>query len=48
MLNAKTSNLMFLKTYNTDFDFITTTLTDQNRRPIEIEYKTSLTFLINK
>ena len=22
---------MFLKTYNTDFDFITTTLTDQNR-----------------
>ena len=48
MLNAKPSNLMFLKTYNTDFDFITTTLRDQNRRPIEIEYKTSLTFLINK
>ena len=32
-------NLVFLKTYNTEFDGIIITFTDQNGRPLEIEDK---------
>ena len=39
---------MFLKTYDTDFDEIIITFTDQNSRPLEIEDKVNLTLLINK
>ena len=39
---------MFLKTYNTGFDEIIITFTDQNGRPLEIEDKVNLTLLINK
>ena len=39
---------MFLKTYNTEFDEIVMTFTDQNVRPLEIENKVNLTLLINK
>ena len=42
------SNLVFWKTYNTEFDEIIITFTDENGRPLEIEYKVSLTLLINK
>ena len=48
MLNVEPSNLMFLKTYNTEFDEIIITFTDQNGRPLEIEDKVNLTLLINK
>ena len=41
LLNVKPSNLVFLKTYNTDFDIIIT-FTDQNGRPLEIEDKVNL------
>ena len=37
---------MFLKTYNTEFDKIIMTFTDQNSRPLEIEGKVNLTSLI--
>ena len=39
---------MFLKNYNTEFDEIIITFTDQNGRPLEIADKLSLTLLINK
>ena len=48
LLNVEPSNLVFLKTYNTEFDEIIITFTDQNGRLLEIEYKVSLTLLINK
>ena len=42
------SNLVFLKIYNTDFDEIILTFTDQNSGPLEKEDKINLTVLINK
>ena len=48
LLNFEPKNLMFLKTYNTDFDNITITFTDQNGRPLEIKDKVNLTFFITK
>ena len=47
LLNVEPSNLVFLKTYNTEFDEIIITFTDQNGRPLEIEDKTNLTLFIN-
>ena len=43
-----TSNLPFLKTYNTEFDDIMIAFTDQNCRLLEIKDKVNLTLLINK
>ena len=48
MLNVEPSNLVFLQTYNTEFDEIIITFTNQNGRPLEIEDKVNLTMLINK
>ena len=48
LLNVESSNLVFLTSNNTDFNEFIITFTDQNGRPLEIEYKVSLTFLINK
>ena len=42
------SNLVFLKTYETEFDEIIITFTDQNDRSLEIEYKENFALLINK
>ena len=42
------SNLVFLKTYNTEFDQIIITFTDPNGRLLEIEDKVNLTLLIDK
>ena len=36
LLNVEPSNLVSLKTYNTEFDEIIITFTDQNGRPLEI------------
>ena len=47
LLNIKSTNLVFLKTYNTQFDEIIT-FTDQNGRPLAIEDKVNLTLLVNK
>ena len=47
VLNIEPGNLVFLETYNTEFDEIMT-FTDQNGRPLEIEGKVNLTLLINK
>ena len=48
MLNVEPSNLVFLKTYNAEFDEIIIKSTDQNGRPLEIDDKINLTLLINK
>ena len=48
LLNVKPSNLVFLKTYNTQFDEIIITFSDKNGRVLEIEDKVNLTLLINK
>ena len=47
LLNVETSNSVFLRNYNTEFDDITT-FTDQNGRLLEREDKVNLTLLINK
>ena len=48
LLNVEPSNLVFLKTLNTEFDEIIITFTNQNDRPLEIEVKVNLTLLIKK
>ena len=48
VLNVAPSNSQFLKTYNTEFDEIIITVTDQNVRPLEIEGKVNLMLLLNK
>ena len=47
-LNVEPSNLVFLKTYYTEFDGIIITFTGQNGRLLEIENKANLALLINK
>ena len=42
------SNLVVLKTYNTEFDEITITFMNKNGRTLVIEGKVNLTLLINK
>ena len=37
LLNVEPSNLVFLKTYNIEFDGIIIPFSDQNGRPLEIE-----------
>ena len=48
LLNVEPSNLVFLKTYHTDFDEIIIRFKDQNGKLLEIEDKVNLTLLINK
>ena len=48
LLNVKSSNLVFWKSYYTDFDEIIRTFTYQNGRPLEIGDKVNLMFLVNK
>ena len=48
LLNVEPSNLVFLKTYNTDFAEIIITFIDQSGRLLEIEDKVNLASLINK
>ena len=46
MLNVEPSSLSFLQTYNTEFDEVIITFTDQNSRSSLIEDKVNLTLLI--
>ena len=48
LLNVEPSNLVFLKTFNTEFDETIMTFTDQNCRPLAIEDKVNLTLLTNE
>ena len=48
LLNVKLSNLVFLKTCNTEFDDIKITLSDETGRPLEIEDRINLALFIDK
>ena len=48
LLNVEPSYLVFLETYNTEFDEIIITFTDENGKLIEIEGRVNLTLLIDK
>ena len=50
MSNVEPNNLkiLFLKTFNTEFEEIIKTFTDQSGRLLEIEHKVNLALLINK
>ena len=48
LLNVDSRYLVFLKAYNTEFDEIIISFTDQNGRPLEIDDKVNLTLPINK
>ena len=47
LLNLKRRNLVFLETYNTEFNDIKITFTDRNGRLLEIQDKSNLMLLIN-
>ena len=47
LLNVEPSNLVFLKTYNTEFDENIIIFIDENGKPLEIEDKLNLALLIN-
>ena len=48
LLNVEPSNLVFLKTYNTEFYEIILTLNNQNGKLLEIEDEVNLTLRIKK
>ena len=48
LLNVEPSNLVFLKTYNTEFDETIITFTNKNATPLEIKDKVNLKLLISK
>ena len=48
LLNVESNNLVFLKTYNTDFDDSTVTLTNEDGRLLVIEDKVNFTLLVKK
>ena len=48
LLNVEPSNIVFLKSYNTWFDYIIIAFTDENGRQLEIEDKVNLTLLVDK
>ena len=48
LLNVEPSNLIFLKTYNIEFDEIIITFTNQNCRSLQVENKVNLTLFTNK
>ena len=46
LLEISPTNHIFLKTFNSEYDEIIVTLTDQNSQPLEIEDRTNLTMVI--
>ena len=46
LLEISLTNLIFLKTFNSEFDYIEVWLTDQNVQPLEIEDRINLTLVI--
>ena len=48
LLNFESIDLVFLKTYNTEFDEFMITFTNQNGRTFEIKDRVNLTLFINK
>ena len=46
LLEISLTNLIFLKTFNSEFDYIEVWLTHQNVQPLEIEDRINLTLVI--
>ena len=46
LLDISSSNHIFLKTFNSEYDEIVVWLTDQNSKPLEIEDRVNLTMVI--
>ena len=46
LLDISPSNHTFLKTFNSEYDEIIISFTDQNSKPLEIEDRTNLTMVI--
>ena len=46
-LDISHKNLIFLKTFNSEFSYIEVWLTDQNSKPLEIEDEINITLVIN-
>ena len=47
LLNISPKNVIFLKTFNSEFSYIEVWFTDQNSKPLEIEDKINITLVIN-
>ena len=47
LLDILPKNLIFLKTFNSEFLFIVVWFTNQNSKPLEIEYIINITLVIN-
>ena len=47
LLNISSENVIFLKTFDTEFSYIEVWYTDQNSNPLEIEDKINITLVIN-
>ena len=48
LLDILPKNIIFLKTFNSEFSNIEVWITDQNSKPLEIEDKINLTSVINQ
>ena len=46
LLEISSTNHMFLKTFNSEYDEIKVWFTDQNSQPLEMEYRINLTMMI--
>ena len=47
LLDISSKNVMFLKTFDSEFSYIEEWFTDQNPKPLEIENKINITLVIN-
>ena len=47
LLNISPENVMFLKTFGSEFSHIEVWFTDQHSKPLEIEDKINITLVIN-
>ena len=45
--DVSSKNVMFLKTFDSEFSYIEEWFTDQNPKPLEIENKINITLVIN-
>ena len=46
LLEISSTNHIFLKTFNSEYDEIKVWFTDQNSQPLEMEYRINLTMMI--
>ena len=47
LLDISTENIIFLKTFDSEFSYIKVWFTDQNSNPLELEDKINITLVIN-